>query len=71
MLSHVSCNGCTRATEAELTGEFIGNQGKVQGVAVGQELGQKSLCSFRPRGSVITARGGRSETLPVAKPLVS
>jgi hypothetical protein len=57
--------------EVEAAGQFVGQQGEVERLAVRQEFGQKVVGGGRPRGVMVAARGLRLEGPVVLQPLMA
>lgn len=71
VLADVGGDRRTGAMEVEAAGQFVGQQGEIQGLAVRQELPEKVLSGGWPGCFVVAARRGRLEALAVLKPLVA
>jgi len=71
MLSHVGGDSGAGAVEIEFASQFIGQQGEIKGLAVGQAGGQEITGSLGPGGFVVATRGHRCKPGPVTEPLMS
>jgi len=64
-------DGGTGTVEVQAAGQFVGQEGEVEGLAVGEDVGQEVVGGLRPRSGVIaTGRLGR-ETGFVRQPLMA
>lgn len=71
MLADIGGDGRAGAVEIEPTGQFVGQEGKVEGLAVGQNAGQVVVGAWRPRGLVIAAGRLGDKAGLVLEPLVA
>lgn len=71
VLADIGGDGRAGAVEIELTGQFIGQEGEVERLAVGQHAGQVVVGGWRPRGLVIAAGRLGDKAGLVLEPLVA
>jgi len=71
MLSHVSGDGGAGAVEIEFASQFIGQQGEIKGLAVGQASGQEIMGDLGPGGFVVATGGPGCKPGLVTEPLMS
>jgi hypothetical protein len=57
--------------DVEAASQFVGQQGKVERLAVRQEFGQKIVGGGRPRGVMVAARELRLEGTAALQPLMA
>lgn len=71
MLTDIGGDGSAGTVEVQSAGQFVGQQGEVERLAMGQKVRQEIVRSFGPGFLVVTARGGELETGTVLKPSVA
>ena len=71
VLADVGGDGRAGAGEAETAVQFVGQEGEVERLAVGQTAGEEIAGGLRPRGVVVAAGGLREERAVVLQPLVA
>ena len=71
MLTAPRGDGGAGAMEVEAPGQFIGQEGEVHGLAVGQEIRQESVGGSGPVGAMSAAGGLEAEVVLVGEPLVA
>jgi hypothetical protein len=71
VLADIIGDGGTGAMEVETPGQFVGQEGEVERLAVGQDVGQEIVSGLGP-GSLVRAAGGLgSKVLRATEPLVA
>lgn len=71
VLADVSGDRGRRTSEVKLAGQFVGQEGAIEGVAVRQDAGQEIMGGGRPGRLVIAAGGLGGESGLVAQPVVT
>jgi hypothetical protein len=71
VLLDVVGDGGPGAVEVQTTGQFVGQEGEVERLAVGEDVGQEVVGRRRPRGVVIAAGGPECEAGFVGQPLMA
>jgi len=69
-LSHVGGHGSAGAVKIEFASQFIGQQGEIKGLAVGQAGGQEIMGGLGPGGFVVATGGHRCKPGLVTEPLM-
>ena len=64
-------DGGPGAVEVQAAGQFVGPEGEVEGLAVGEDVGEEVVSGLRPRGVVIAAGGLGGEGGFVGEPLMA
>lgn len=70
-MTDIGRDGCAGTFEAETAFQFVGQQGEIEGLAVGQDMGQKLRGLGGPIGAVIAAGSLGLKMLLVTEPLVT
>ena len=71
MLADISRHGRTGAMEVQAGGQLVGQEGEVEGLAVGEDVGEEVVSGLRP-GRVVRAAGRlRCEAGLVGEPLMA
>jgi hypothetical protein len=71
VLADVGGDGGARAMELETPGQFVGEEGKVERLAVGQEVRQEGMSGRGPLGTMVAARGLEGEGALVSEPVMA
>lgn len=71
VLADIGGHGGAGAVEVMPAGQFVGQEGEVERLAVGQEGLEEIVDGQWPRGAVIAAGGGRLKAGAVLKPLMA
>lgn len=71
VLADISGHGGAGAVEVETAGQFVGQEGKVEGLAVGKKVGQELVGRWRPRGVMVASGRLRLEGPAVLQPLMA
>ena len=71
MLADIGGDGGARTVEVIAAGQFAGQEGEIERLAVGQELGQEIMCGFEPGSFMIAPRSGELEAGAILQPLVA
>lgn len=71
VLADIGGKGGPGTMEVQTAGQLVGQQGEVEGLAVGQKVDQEAVGCGGPVGMMIPAGGLESEVVLVAKPLMA
>lgn len=71
MQPNIRCYGCPRAVKIEALGQFVGDEGEIERLAMREEVGQKRLRLFGPRSTMRTAGANQLKASPVLEPSVT
>lgn len=71
VLADIGGDGSTGAWEVEPAGQFVGQQGEVEGLTVGQEVREEGVGGGGPLGVVIATRELEGEGFFVGEPLMA
>ena len=71
VLLDVMSDGGTGAVEVQAASQFVGQEGKVERLAVGQDVGQKIVSGLRPSGVMMATGRLRGEASLGCEPLMT